>query len=254
MEKLNFIFTGIGAFFAIFAVYYKAPQRMKYYISMLNNKLVLVLWNSSGISIAREDLEELAFIGPRNAKLEVVYSNDNIELEIGEADPFNYNNDYKKIFKTTEKLYRQDLSFDFIYPHTGYIVEIDNIPEKSHFGVFGRIKNEDRFSVNCSKEMYWDKWTKIFSIISRPMDVINQFCTIYLLVIGILMVVFSSGVFFVGGIIFVCIGIMNIINMRQNRVPYLIKKYYKKSYKDYKIIKDSNKLVYYPYFCIDKYK
>ena len=254
MEKLNFIFAGIGAFFAVFAVCYKAPKRIKYYISMLNNKLVLVLWNSSNISIERADLEELAFIGPRNAKLEVVYSNDNIELDIGDAKPFNHNIDYQKKLESSEKLYRQDLRFDFIYPHTGYIVEIGNIPEKSHFGIYGRIKNEDRFSVNCSKELYWDKKTKMFSTISTPVDIINQISMIFLLVIGTLMALSSNGVFLIFGIFFICVGIMICFDMRQKTEPYFIKKYYKKYYKDYKVIKDLNKLVYYPDFCIEKYK
>ena len=110
-----------------------------------------------------------------------------LELDIGKPKPFEMSELYQKKFDSSERFYRMKLGFSFIYPKTGYIIEINNVPTNSHMGLFGRIKNEDRFSVMYSKELYWSKITKFLTVLSRPMNWLNLFSSLMLLIFGLLL-------------------------------------------------------------------
>lgn len=257
MDKLNLIIAVMELIFAIIAIYSKPKRTIKYFFSRnKDDKCVLVLWNASNVSISKEDIVELKYIGSRDSNLNVVYSNDNLELDIGKPKPFEMSELYQKKFESSERYYRMKLGFSFIYPKTGYIIEINNVPTNSHMGLFGRIKNEDRFSVMYSKELYWSKITKFLTVLSRPMNWLNLFSSLMLLIFGLLLLlVKENGVGYVMlGVVYGGMGLYNLIDLLRGKLPRLIKKYYNTHYKEYEAIMDLNSLIYYPSCFLDKYK
>lgn len=259
MDRLNLIIAGLELVFAFIAIYSKPKRTIKYYFSKnKSNKGILVLWNASNVSISKEDIEELEYVGSRNSKLEVVYSNDNIGLRVSEPELFEMSDFYQKKFESSERFYRKKLDFNFIYPKTGYVIEISDVPSESHFGLFGRIKNEDRFSVVYSKELHWNRITKLFAFLCRPMDWLNFISSLVILGLGILLLIVTvkknEELFIMLGLAFCVLGIYNIILLLRGKLPWRIKKYYKKHYKDYKAVTDLNALVYYPAWCVERYK
>lgn len=257
MDRLNLIIAGLELIFAIIAIYSKPKKTIKYFISRnKGNNGVLVLWNASNVSISREDIDELEYVGSRNSKLKVAYSNDNIRLNVSEPELFEMSDFYQKKFESSERFYRKKLDFSFIYPKTGYVIEINDIPANSHLGLFGRIKNEDRFSVIYSKELYWSKITKLIASLCRPMNWLNLISSLIMLVLGIVLffVKDNSVANVIMGLTFSFLGLYTLIDLWRGKLPGQIKKYYNTHYKEYKSVMDLNALIYYPSWFVEKYE
>ena len=237
-ETIIFIVT-IATFILELVNAYKRKSKIIRYCFLQNkNDYLLVFWNASKEVIEKQDIKDFAVISGKATTVKTLYSNDKIKLKIGKI----------RKCKEHDGEYLHDLSFDFLCPDVGYIVNIINHGSDSKIGLCGRIKKEDRYSVRYSRDFYWDKFSRFVDMLKKPMDYMTYIYSIGLIILSCFVIFVYDGVFLdCFGFVMSAAGVAGMIDLsKYNHIPRLINKKLKKEYKDYKLVNDLNRLYYYP--------
>lgn len=185
-----------------------------------------------------------------------MYSNDQIPLNIGKEEDYTCEEGYKKL----------KLSVDFLPPNSGYILKIDtNQVAPKKIGLLGRLKGENKWSVDYYGMTYEKKLGKILDFINKPTDILQVIFSVLSIILFAFIGLVSAGAMIEGKIdedvmqvyiyeaLFVCcvaICVVLVLSIRDvfkyYKIPSKIKKALKENKSDYEIIKDEKKIFYYP--------
>lgn len=240
----------VGLVLTVLSMKFRHVKQIRYYIQENKNEAgeysyLVVFWNSTKEVIDREDLYQLDLIIPKNSKVTTVFSNDQLLLKIGK----------KKKYKTDDRYERRKLTTDFLTPNSGYILKIDT-SQKEHekIGLLGRIKGENKFSVNYYCNLYRSKCERIFFWIATKVDFIQLLLTVVAVALfGLIAIVYSQPIIRYGSITVIIIYILSAgAIIKTYSRPYRIKKFIKDNFSHYRMIKDETKIFFYP--SIDNYK
>ena len=229
------VLTIIGFLISIYLSKNSIHKVIRYYIAKGKDDYIVVLWNASKATIMKDDIKELYVVTPAGSSVKTAYSSDDIKLNV----------DSVYLYYDSKDLKKTNLSFDFLCPNTGFIVQVDGkdvTNNKINFA--GRLFGEDKFSVRYSESLYTDTKGKVMTFMDKPVNWLVGFYSVFLIFMGLgLLIIGKNARNLVLGTVFIALAVYGLFDIyKQVHVPFWLKHERKKMFKKHRIIKDKNQL------------